>query len=301
MVTPPDGEAETLQVRPGVFMLVAGGTNVTVQVGKDGVLVVDAGVAGASDQLLRAIRRLSSGPIRFIVTTHSHEEAMGGLPALLKAAGPRVPAGGYGPLPANAAAGAALIAHENVDNRLSNAAPSPAVDLHPTSTVGSERKDLYFNGEPIELLPTPKAHTDGDIIAFFRSSDVISAGGILDTTSYPLVDAAAGGSLEGIIRGLTEIIGITVPERNAMGGTLVIPGRGFICNQIDVVEYRNMLVIIRDRIRDMVKNGMTLEQVKAARPTLDYDGVYGATSGPWTTDMFIETVYRELVGARKTS
>jgi glyoxylase-like metal-dependent hydrolase (beta-lactamase superfamily II) len=153
---------------------------------------------------------------------------------------------------------------------------------------------MYFNGEPIEVLSAPAAHTDGDSFVYFRKSDVIAAGGLLDTTSYPTIDTAAGGSLAGIIHGLTEIIEITIPELNAMGGTLVIPGRGRIYNEIDVVEYRNMLVVIRDRVRDLVREGRTLDQIRTSGVTLDYDGIYGASTGPWTTDMFIEAVYREV-------
>jgi glyoxylase-like metal-dependent hydrolase (beta-lactamase superfamily II) len=169
----------------------------------------------------------------------------------------------------------------------------------PTSTYSEARKDMYVNGEPIEVLFAPAAHTDGDSLVYFRKSDVVAVGGLLDTFRYPVIDVAAGGSLEGIIQGLTRVIEITIPERNAMGGTLVIPGRGRICNEIDVVEYRNMLVIIRDRVRDLAAKGMTLEQVKAARVTLDYDGIYGATDGVWTTDMFLDAVFREVSVARR--
>jgi glyoxylase-like metal-dependent hydrolase (beta-lactamase superfamily II) len=274
-------------------MLVVSGSNVTVQIGKDGVLIVDAGVATASDKLLRAIRRLSDGPIRFVINTHFHDEAAGATTALVKAGGPRTPPGGYGPFPGTVANGTAVVAHDNVNMRLENAVPKLTEEALPTSTFSEARKDMYFNGEPIELLFAPAAHTDGDSLVYFRKSDVVSVGGLLDTTRYPLIDTAAGGTLQGIIQGLTKVIEITIPERNAIGGTLVIPGRGFICNEIDVVEYRNMLAIIRDRIQDLVKKGMTLQQVKAAGVTLDYDGVYGATTGPWTTDMFIDAVYRE--------
>jgi glyoxylase-like metal-dependent hydrolase (beta-lactamase superfamily II) len=126
---------------------------------------------------------------------------------------------------------------------------------------------------------------------------VVIAGGLLDTAHYPVIDAAAGGSLQGVINGLTTIIDLTVPERNQMGGTLVVPGHGRLCNEADIVEYRNMVIIIRDRVRDMVKKGMTLEQVKAAKPTLDYDALYGTATGAWTTDMFIAEVHKELSAA----
>jgi cyclase len=289
----PAGEIEILQVRPDVYMLVADGVNVTVQTGKDGVLVVNSGPADKADKVVRAIRSVSNGngPIRFILNTGFHDEDTAGNATLVNAGGPRTEAGSYGPFPKSIASGATVIAQQNVDIRLvTKNAPQEGI---PTSSF-SERKSIYFNGEPIELVGVPAAASDADSFVFFRKSDVISAGELLDTTRYPLIDSASGGTLQGIINGLTHIIEITVPERNTMGGTLVIPGRGWICNQIDVVEYRNMLTIIRDRVRDLVKKHQTLEQVKAAHPTIDYDGIYGASTGPWTTDMFIAEVYHEL-------
>jgi hypothetical protein len=125
---------------------------------------------------------------------------------------------------------------------------------------------------------------------------VISAGDAWRTTGYPVIDLARGGSVEGVLSTLNAIVDIAVPERNQMGGTRVVSGHGYFGNESDIVEYRDMVAIIRDRIRDLVKEGRTLAQVKAARPTLDYDVVYGATSGPWTTDMFIEAVYKGVGG-----
>jgi glyoxylase-like metal-dependent hydrolase (beta-lactamase superfamily II) len=291
-------EVRTFEVRPGLFQVVVGGQNAVVHVGRDGVLVVDGGNPAGADALVREIRRLSEAPLRFILNTHVHPEATGSNLALVRAGGPRRPPGGYGPFPTTVATGAAVVAHDNVTVRLQGGPSSPGEEVLPTSTYSEARKDMYFNGEPIEVLHAPAAHTDGDSIVYFRKSDVVLAGGLLDTYRYPVIDTAAGGTLEGVIQGLTRIIEITIPERNAIGGTLVIPGRGRVYNEIDVVEYRNMLVIIRDRVRDLVGKGMTLEQVRAARVTLDYDGIYGASDGPWTTDMFLETVYREAAAGR---
>ena len=140
----------------------------------------------------------------------------------------------------------------------------------------------------------PAAHTDGDILVFFRKSDVVAAGDVFVTTSYPVFDPARGGSVQGIIDGLNTILDLTVPERNQMGGTRVIPGHGRICNEADVLEYRDMVTIIRDRVQAMVKKGMSLAQVQAARVSLEYDGIYGSTIGGWTTEMFIEAIYKDL-------
>ena len=164
----------------------------------------------------------------------------------------------------------------------------------PTSTYFTEKKTLFFGEDPIEILAAPAAHTDGDSLVFFRHSDVIAAGDVLTPDRYPMFDASKGGTYQGVIDALNRIIDIAIPRFNQQGGTLIVPGHGRICNESDVVEYRDMATIIRDRIRRMVDAGLTLEQVKAARPTLDYDGVYGATSGPWTTEMFIDAVYRDL-------
>jgi hypothetical protein len=144
------------------------------------------------------------------------------------------------------------------------------------------------------MIHQPDAHTDGDLFVFFRKSDVIVAGDVFSTDRYPVIDATRGGTLGGVLDGLNRLIDLAIPEYNSMGGTRVIPGHGRISNEIDLVEYRDAMTIIADRITQLVLEGKTLEQVKAAGVSLDYDGVYGATSGSWTTDMFVDAVYREI-------
>ena len=188
------------------------------------------------------------------------------------------------------------VAHENAYNRMSSGSrgvPPLTGDALPTSTFFTPRKDLFSNGEPVQLIAQPGAHTDGDILVFFRKSDVVVTGDVFVTTSYPVIDASRGGSVQGVIDALNAIIELTVPERNQMGGTRVIPGHGRICNEADVVEYRDMVTIVRDRVQEMARKGMTLQQVKAARPSLEYDGLYGSTTGEWTTERFVEAVYKE--------
>src|SRR2546430_14108773 len=138
------------------------------------------------------------------------------------------------------------------------------------------------------------AHSDGDVLVFFRKSDVIVAGDVIAADRYPYIDAKTGGSIAGVLNGLNQIVAMAVAEYNQQGGTRVIPGHGRVLNQSDVVEYRDMATIIRDRAALAIRQGKTLEQFKAGNPTRDYDGNYGSTSGPWTTDMFIDEVYREL-------
>jgi hypothetical protein len=169
-----------------------------------------------------------------------------------------------------------------------------AVALWPTDAFIGPLKSLFVTGEPIEIVHQPAAHTNGDVMVFFRKSDVISAGDIFVTNGYPVIDVRHGGTMSGILDGLNRLIDLAIPEYNSMGGTRVIPGHGRISNEIDLVEYRDALTIVADRITQLILENKTIEQVKAAGVSLDYDGVYGAGSGPWTTDMFVETVFREI-------
>jgi cyclase len=293
---------EIVPVLKHVYMLVGAGANVTVQIGDQGVTLVDAGGAGKTDALLAAVRHLTSKPLRYLVDTGPDADHVGGNAAIVKAAGGILggaaagAGGGRGTAASNQNVGLMTVSHENASNRLSRGGaglPALTGDAIPESTFFTRRKDLYMNGEPIELRWQPAAHTDGDIFVFFRGSDVVSVGDVYLPDSYPHIDLARGGSVQGEIDALNAIIDITVPERNQMGGTRVVPGHGRLTNEADVVEYRDMMTIVRDRVRDMVKKGMTVEQVKAARPTLEYDGIYGADKS-WTGEMFIETVYRDL-------
>jgi len=191
---------------------------------------------------------------------------------------------------------ALILAHETVIARASEGSDKqPAMDSAAWPTDGyQDIKEMWFNGEAIQIFHAPDGHTDGDSVVFFRKSDVVCTGDIYSTVSYPVIDREKGGTVKGIIDGLNRVLDLTIVSNNAEGGTLVVPGHGRISDEADVVEYRNMVVMVRDRIQALVKQGRTLEQVKAARPTLDYDFRYGSTTGPWTTDRFIEAVYTEL-------
>jgi glyoxylase-like metal-dependent hydrolase (beta-lactamase superfamily II) len=178
--------------------------------------------------------------------------------------------------------------------RMSSQDAPPPFAAWPTDTLFMPQKDLYFNGEAVEILHQGAAHTDGDSMVFFRRSDVVSTGDVFTTTAYPVIRPEDGGGIDGVIAALNRIIEITVPEEKQEGGTLVIPGHGRLCDEADVVEYRDMTTIIRDRIKAMIDMGMTLEQVQAAKPTADYDGRYGATSGSWTTEHFVAAAYQSL-------
>ncbi len=290
---------EILHVQKNVYMLVGGGANVTVQIGDGGAMLVDAGIADQADKVLAAIRRLTHKPLRYLVSTSADADKIGGNTGIIQAAGgpTGIVAGAVG-RPANA--GILTIAHENAANRMRDGVPGLAPqsgDSVPVSTFFTPRKDFYANGEPVEVLFQPHAHTDGDVIVFFRGSDVISAGDVFRTDGYPVIDTARGGTIDGVIGALNAILSITIPERNQMGGTRVIPGHGRISNESEVVDYRDMLTIVRDRVRDMVKKNMTMAQMKAAHPTLEYDGVYSTKS--LSGDMFVETIYNEFAKDRQ--
>jgi glyoxylase-like metal-dependent hydrolase (beta-lactamase superfamily II) len=293
-------EIHVLPVQGNVYMLVGAGGNITVQTGNDGVFLVDTMYAPLADKIVAAIRTISKAPIRYIVDTHVHGDHTNGN-ELLRKAGSTITGGNVSADIKDSAEGAQIIAHQNILNRMSAAkgpdtAPSAA---WPTDTYLTDEKDVFFNNEGIQVIHVPAAHTDGDSIVFFRRSDVISTGDLFTTTNYPIIDLDRGGSIQGFIAGLQKIVDMIIPVYGQEGGTMVVPGHGRLCDLGDVLEYREMAVIIRDRIQDMVSRGLTLEQVKAAKPTVDYDPLYGSTTGFWTTDKFVEAVYKSLKDGKK--
>jgi cyclase len=292
------GDVKSLRVQGNVWMLVSPSANAAVQIGDDGVLVVDTMTDALAPAMIAEIRRLAPNkPIRYIINTHVHPDHTGGNEQVA-AAGQSIVAGNFVAEVGQGAANlAAIVAHENVLNRMSaptgKAAPRPFKSW-PTDTFFNDDKDLYFNGEGIQLVHVPSAHTDGDVMVYFRKSDVVVPGDLYINTTFPVIDVAAGGNYKGILTALNRIIDITIPRDKEESGTYVIPGHGRLADEADVVEYRDMLTIIRDRFADAIKKGQTLDQVKAAKLVRDYDGRYGATSGFWTTDQFVEATYKSL-------
>ena len=296
-----NSQIHVLHVQGNVYMLVGAVGNITVQVGNDGVLMVDTGAAEMTDQVLASIKQLAkpitNRPIRYIINTHFHPDHTGGNEKL-RAAGATITGGNVAGNISDATEGAAVFAHENVMKRMSAPTGSQAPrapGAWPTDTYFGDRKEVFFNGEAIQLFHPNSAHTDGDSIVFFRRSDVVSTGDIFMTTNYPIVDLQNGGSINGIIDALNFILDITIPAEKQEGGTMVIPGHGRLCDEADVVEYRDMVTIIRDRIQDMIKKGMTLDQVKAAKPSYTYEYEPRFNRNPaWTAEMFVEAIYKNL-------
>src|SRR5271166_848142 len=296
-----------IQVTPvqgNIYVVSGAGGNITVQTGKDGVLLVDTGLADAAPQVIAEIRKLTTAPVLFIVNTHMHPDHVGGNEAMAKTrgeseAGPIVPTGGGGRPPETLTGEQPLkiIAHGNVLNRMTmptgSEARPPQFGL-PEDEYFTPFKDLRFNGEAIIIYHEPNAHTDGDSVVLFRGSDVVSTGDIFTPEGYPFIDLQRGGSIEGEIGALNHLLDLTVPGKTQDGGTYVIPGHGRICDEADLVEFRDMVVIIRDRIKDMIKRGMTLDQVKAAKPTLDYDTEYISENSFVKADQFVEAIYKSL-------
>jgi glyoxylase-like metal-dependent hydrolase (beta-lactamase superfamily II) len=289
--SPTSTDIEVLPVQGNIHVIITGGSNVVVQAGPIGAVLVDSGTPAVSAKVLAEVAKLTSQPVRYIINTNIDPDHISANEAIMKAGAP---------MPGTNTQGVPIIGYQKGVDRLSEPGPNqvPSI-LWPNDTFSGPKKTLHINGEPIDILHAPAAHSDADLMVHFRRSDVLAAGDVFSTQTYPVFHAAQGGSIQGTLDALNRPIDITVAEFNQQGGTLVVPAHGRITNESDVVEIRDMATIVRDRIRLMIERGQTLEQVKAARPTLEYDGIYGADTGPWTTAMFIEAIYNDLTRTTK--
>jgi glyoxylase-like metal-dependent hydrolase (beta-lactamase superfamily II) len=299
------GDLDVVQLRPNFYVIGGAGGNVVVQIGPEGVILVDSGSTERADQVLAAVRRLTDLPIRYIINTSMDPDHTGGNEKLARAGlsilpGAVVAGAGLGDDVVSNFGRASVLAHENVLGRMS--APTGrqapvASGLWPTKTFAYHQYSMYLNGEGIQVIHQPAAHTDGDTIVFFRRGDVIATGDIIDTTRWPVIDTKRGGTVQGELDALNRLMDMTIfnlPLQWKADRTFLVPGHGNVYDKLDLLEYRDAVTIVRDRVQDLIGEGKTLAQVKAANPTLGYRSQYGADSGPWTTDMFVEVIYNEL-------
>lgn len=319
------GDLHWWPIRENIWMLVGAGTNIAASVGPDGVMLVNSGNTQSSQRVIAAIKDLQGQlnafgfldvltparggaetrsrfpvnthappkPVRYIINTSSLPHSIGGNEAIA-ASGVTYTGGNVAGTIADSSEGAAVLAHENVLNRMvSRDLPFAAL---PTETYfASEYKvSTFFNGEGVQIVHVPNAATDGDSFVFFRGADVIAAGDVFNMDSFPIIDVDAGGSINGVLNGLNAILKLAIPEFRTEGGTMIVPGHGRLGDSADAGYYRDMLTIIRDQVQASIDDGLTLEQVIAKRPTFGYEARFGSKTGPWTTEMFIEAVYRSL-------
>jgi glyoxylase-like metal-dependent hydrolase (beta-lactamase superfamily II) len=301
-------ELDLVQIRPNFYVIGGAGGNILVQTGPEGVILVDSGRMEMADKVLAAIKKITPLPIRYIINTSMDADHVGGNDKLARA--------GLSILPGAVAAGAGLnddlvsnsgrasvLAHENVLTRMTEATGPRALPFAhwPTKTFAFRQYAMYLNGEGIQVIHMPAAHTDGDTIVFFRRGDVIATGDVIDTTRWPFIDITRGGTVQGELDALNRLMDMSIlnvplqwnPER-----TFLVPGHGHVYDKLDLLEYRDAVTTVRDRVQDLIDEGKTLAQVKAADPTLGYRSQYGADKGEWTTDMFVEVMYNELAAKK---
>lgn len=287
-------EIQSLHVRENVWMLVTPDGNLALQVGEDGALLVDTGRSGTTQAVLSAIRQITKQPLRYVINTSAGPNQIGNNVAFGQLAGGATDGKGRGPIPA-------IIAHEGVLARLSapgpQGQPASAVAGWPSDAYTGPQRTIRYNGEAIDIIHQPSAYSDGDSLVYFRRSDVIVTGEIFSTRRFPLVDRDHGGSVTGVLAGLNRMLDIAVPDvvvdSFAEGGTLVIPGSGRLSDEDDVNEYRDMVHIARDRVAKLVSTKLGVEQVRQARPLIDYEARYSIPS--LTTSAFIDALYADLV------
>jgi len=282
---------ETIQIRDNVYVIFGAGSNITVHVGEDGVVLVDSGTAEHAEQVLAAIEAITDLPIRMIINTSADVDHAGGN-QVLATAGEPIADDAFSVAPT-----AAVVAHENVLLSLAESSELPYEDW-PTETYTSRTRSMYINEDGLQIFRSIGAHTNGDSMVLFRRADVIATGDIIDLRQFPVIDTARGGSIQGELAALNHLLELTIPAMPFVlkpGRTLLVPGHGYVSDYAELVEYQNMVTIIRDRVQALIDKGMSLQQVQDADPTAGYRGRYGSDSGPWTTEMFVEAIYHGLM------
>ncbi|HEX4023939.1 MAG TPA: hypothetical protein VHX52_04445 [Steroidobacteraceae bacterium] len=282
-------------------MLTVDGVNLGLQTGSEGTVVVNPGPAGAAQAVSAAIRSISDQPIRFIIDTSADAELTGGNAAiagtgqnLAGLAGFNLVNGVDTPQEGHAAS---IVGTQAVLQDLILRGQTDAAAL-PTETFTRPQYDFYLNGQGIDVIAEPRAHSDADSVVLFRRSDVLVTGALLDMTHWPVIDVAHGGGINGEIDAINRIMNTLVdspaPILRENEGTLVIPVRGPVCDQADLLAYRDMLWAVRERVQYGIEHGKSLAQIEASDPTQGYNTRYGADGGAWSTHDFIAAVYKSL-------
>jgi cyclase len=319
----PAAQVEVTPVRDNIYVFTVGGTNIIASVGRDGVFLVDAGLEQHSDEILTALGQLQRmidfkrapaerfaaegnfstvlepyyrteppKPVRYIANTTFAPDHIGGN-VKLRTAGKTFTGGNVaGEIDVNSE-GAAILGYEKLVDRMGQAKlPTQAL---PTETFFGDHMKLshFFNGEGVVLYHAPAATTDSDSVVNFRRSDVFATGDLFRMSAFPMIDVEKGGSIQGVLTALNRLIDMAVAEFRTEGGTMFVGGHGRIGDLADLTYYRDMCVIIRDRVQDLMKKNMTLAQAKAAKPAEEWEGRMG-TDPAWTADMFVEAIYKSL-------
>ncbi len=297
-----------LQVAPGIYMLTVGGTNVAVETGPQGTVVVDSGSSGTSKALLDAIDHVKQSPIRYLIDTSADSDLVGGNARLARAGVPLLRSPGGVGVTADQHLGeyADIVAHNYV---MTSMLAEPGANypgwLLPSEAFSRAEYIFSLNGEPIAAIHEPAAHSGGDSIVRFERSDVVVTGDIFDITHFPIIDVNHGGSVQGEIAALNQLLNALVfgstPIVTNTAGTIVIPVHGHLCGQADILTYRDMMIAVRDRIQSLINQRETLLQVEAADPTQGFDTRYGSDTGAWTTKDFVDAVYKSLTANKRAT
>jgi cyclase len=267
-------EIKTTHLAGNVSMLEGSGGTIGVLTGPDGVFMVDGEFAPLTPKIVAAIKQISPAPIRFMVNTHVHPDHTGGNE-------------NFGKM------GVTIISRDELRDRLAHplptatgapGTPAPAAALPAITYEGRLR--LHLDGEEVELIAIPHAHTDGDTVIFFHNADVIFSGDFFRSVQYPLIDRNNGGSLNGMLDGLGVLIGLAGPN------TKIVPGHGPVVGRMEVMAHRDMILVVRDKVAQLVAQGKSQDEVLAAHPTADYDAI--VPNSKETADRFVTQLYAEL-------
>ncbi len=248
-------------VAGNIHVLEGSGGNIGLSIGDDGVIMIDDQFAPLSARIAAAIAGVTDGEIRFLINTHVHGDHVGGNENF-------------------ANLGALIFANDNVRMRMVGSSPHAALPV----VTFSDTTTLHLNGEAVHVFKVPSAHTDGDSFIHFRGTDVLHLGDVFRTNNFPYIDASSGGKLDGTLEALAMAIGMAGPD------TLIIPGHGAVSKREDVVEFRDMILVVMDRVSKLIDDGASFEGVMAAGATAEYEAKWG------DPERFMRGLYSELGG-----